>query len=167
MGALLKQLEEVLREELEIYEDILALSKTKTGCLVEGNVKRLDNIVRSEQVLILKIGKLEEERFRILKEISKDIEIDVDRITLTDLLNKIDTDSEHHLKEIQQKITSVLSELEKVNQTNSRLIQKSLEHINHSIKLMTSALEEDTGIYRDGSGKKDKKDVKSFVDIKL
>ncbi|NPV42734.1 MAG: flagellar protein FlgN [Firmicutes bacterium] len=163
----LRELAEVLKKELDIYKDILTLSERKTDIIASGDIKGLDEIVKSEESLILNIGKLEDERYNILLNLQKTNGIDANKITLSELLEKLDPEQEYNLAEIQKQISDTLSRLEKVNERNALLIKKALEHINNSLELITSAWDKETGVYGLEKDAKTRKDVKSFLDYKV
>jgi hypothetical protein len=60
--ALVESLIEILDKEKNIYGSILKLSMDKKDVIVAGKVSELEGMTRLEQSVILKLGKLEDER---------------------------------------------------------------------------------------------------------
>ena len=67
----LQNLIKVMRDQLEIYKELFNLAEKKTDVLIKGDVKILGEITEIEQDLIIKLGKLEEERYDIVSKIAK------------------------------------------------------------------------------------------------
>ncbi|HHU70180.1 MAG TPA: flagellar protein FlgN [Thermoanaerobacterales bacterium] len=161
----LRELAEVLKEELAIYREILAVSEKKTDVLIKGDIKQLDEIVKTEERLILSIGRQEDLRYKILLDLEKEAGIDAGSATLSEIIEKLGAGEDYGFSKIQQETIEVLTKLEKVNDHNSILLKKSLNSLNSTIELITSSLESETGVYSD-KDKKEKKS-KSIVDYKV
>lgn len=161
----LRELAEVLKEELAIYREILAISEKKTDVLVKGDIKQLDNIVKAEEKLILSIGKQEDLRYKILLDLENATGINANSSTLSEIIEKLGVKDDYDLPKIQKKTMEVLTKLEKVNDQNSGLLKKTIDSLNSTIELVASSLESETGVYSD-KDKKDKKS-KSIVDYKV
>lgn len=161
----LRELAEVLKEELAIYREILAISEKKTDVLVKGDIKQLDNIVKAEEKLILSIGKQEDLRYKILLDLENATGINANSSTLSEIIEKLGVKDDYDLPKIQRKTMEVLTKLEKVNDQNSGLLKKTIDSLNSTIELVASSLESETGVYSD-KDKKDKKS-KSIVDYKV
>jgi len=58
----------LLAELSELCKGLLALSKQKREFLIAGEAQKLEAVTRQEEVLILRIGKLETQRCRKLQQ---------------------------------------------------------------------------------------------------
>ncbi len=162
---LVEQLIMVLDRENSIYEDLLKISKNKTNSIVEGKVAELDSIVKMEQTLILQIGKLESLREDLTEKISKEVELDTTKLTILELVKRVETNLGEKLKRYQSKLNTTLKDIKDANELNSKLIKNSLEYINFSLNLIS-----DTGVANNNYGNKgiesgNKK--RNFFDVKL
>ncbi|MGB9679524.1 MAG: flagellar protein FlgN [Thermoanaerobacteraceae bacterium] len=139
---------DVIKGEIEIYQDLLDLSYKKTDVIIAGEVKELDKITKVEGQLLNKILELEEKREFLLSEFGgsslKDAKI-LDTFTENEKLS---------LQKLQSLFFDVLKKLQERNDLNTSLIKQSLEYINYSISLISDVLQEDNGIYGDKGGKK-------------
>ncbi len=61
---------EVMQEQLDAYKELYDMGNKKTDVLVNGDIKTLSEITEQEQKLIIKLGKLEDERFELVKAVS-------------------------------------------------------------------------------------------------
>lgn len=159
------ELIKVLEEEANIYDDILKISKNKTGIIVEGKVAELESLVKIEQSLVLKMSRVETLRETLVEKIGAELNIKPQDITISEILKHLKGDEGSDLKACQMKMTRALNELKHSNETNSKLIKNSLDFINFSVNLMTSV---DIGTNNYGTGGQSNESKKrTFFDMKL
>jgi len=133
----IERLFDILGKEFQIYSDLLKMSADKTSIIVEGKVTELEEMVKSEQSLVLQIEKLEDEREELIDELAEEMKINASEITMSELMKKLDKDSAAKLAEYQKNMMDTLNELKRSNDLNSKLIQNSIDYINFSINLYT------------------------------
>lgn len=155
----------ILEDEINIFKQILDLSKEKTSVIVEGKINDLENMLSKEQSLVVKIGELESQRENITEDIKAQLNIDKDEFYLTTLTEYIDETKSCILKETQKEFTKVLDDLKETNQINSQLINNSLEYIDFSINLLSSE-EVQANNYSD-KGETKNKTGRNIFDLKL
>lgn len=139
MNELLKELIDILNKELKIYNELLKLSKDKTDIIIKGKVSELENIVKNEQTLILKLGGMENKREGIIEGIAGKLDISSMELNISELVKKIEPSKAFELKQYQANFTGLLSELKEINDLNSKLVKNSLEFIDFSINMMTES----------------------------
>lgn len=162
--ALVDRLIEILNTETSIYENILKLSKNKTDVIIAGKVSELEGITRLEQSIIIKLGKLEEEREEAVERLAAELDSDAADITLAGLLEILPKEQSEKLKHCHETLSKNFSQLCEANVLNSRLIRNSLEYIDFSINILTNA--GSTGNYGN-SGRSDDQRKRNFFDMKL
>lgn len=135
---LVGQLTEVLNKEYEIYDTLSKLSNNKTDLIVGGKVNELENVVKIEQSLVLKVSKLEDEREKIVENLCRVLGKKPEDITVSQLSEQLGENEASVLKQCQEKILKKLGALKNTNELNSKLIKNSLEYIDFSINMMTS-----------------------------
>ena len=141
----------VMKEQLEAYKELLHLAEEKTDTLVQGNVKLLGEITEIEQNLILKLGKLEEERFELVKQIAKTHNKDAADVKADFFKNVLSPEETKAFSGIYDELKSVLPEIEEKNRRNEQLINNALDYINFSIKLITDTGEAKANYGADGT----------------
>jgi len=133
------ELIEILNKELAIYDDILKLSAKKTDVIVNGDVSELVNITRMEQSMVPQIGKLESERMQLVEQIAVLLNIKAEELTLTVLEKQLPGEQKVKLADCRKKLSDTINELKEANALNSKLIKNSLDYIDFSINVLTSA----------------------------
>lgn len=146
MKILIEELRDILAEELQIYEEMLELTVKKTKIIARGKINDLDNITQLENSLILRIGKIEDTREKVVKNIQNHFEIQ-EELSVTDILNYLDGKEDELRSEIGkmiERLSQVLDELKEKNNLNSLLIKDTLEYIELNLNLLTDATEQGT-----------------------
>ncbi len=133
----IQQLKEVLRQEIEVYSNILALSIKKTDIVVAGQIKELDEITQEEQNLIIKIGKLDDIRERIILNIKQNFGID-EELNMAQLSSYLKQDDKCFIESQKNELSDIFTQIKDRNTLNATLINDSLEYINLNLELFTS-----------------------------
>ncbi|MCX7841763.1 MAG: flagellar protein FlgN [Clostridia bacterium] len=162
---MIAELINVLDQENKVYDDILKISKNKTGIIVEGKVAELENIVKLEQALVLQMAKLEGRRESLVDKLSKELKLEPSALSLSELQKHIDSDQAKKLKAVQETMSKTINELKSSNDLNSRLIKNSLDYINFSINILSDAGAGCNNYGNNGQVGDGKK--RSFFDVKL
>jgi len=166
MNKSIEQLILALNKECEIYEEVLRLAKQKRRIIIEGRVKELDGITRKEQGMIVTLGKLENIRDSIVKNILKEIEIKNEVKNITELVKYLDNEFKEKIIEIKEKLMKILDEVKNENDLNSKLIKQSLEYIEFNKNLLTS-LESQGSTYGANADERDIKIKSNLFDVKI
>lgn len=145
-----EKLADILENENLLYIDAAAISVKKTDIIVHGKIEELDSLVKAEQAIIIKIGKLEGEREKAVNELSAELGLDLDGATLSDINAYLDRDSYERLTSCQKSLAATLSGLKNTNETNSQLIQNALDYVNFSVNLIVTNQNTGATYSRDG-----------------
>ncbi|MDR3120875.1 MAG: flagellar protein FlgN [Clostridiales bacterium] len=132
------RLADVLERETLLYRDASDISAKKTEVIVRGKIEELDSLVKAEQAIILKIGRLEGEREGIIGELSAELDLDLEGVTLSDINARLGEASFQRLDGCQKQLAATLGGLKDTNDMNAQLIQNALDYINFSVNLITS-----------------------------
>jgi len=152
LECLINELIIVLDKEIEIYNDILRISKQKTDIIVEGNVSELEKIVQTEKSMVLSVSKTENEREILIYKISKALKAETKDVTISYLIDITNGELSNKLKSRKERLKDILNDLGNVNELNSKLIKSSLEYINFSLNVFANVGNEDNN-YGDGGEK--------------
>lgn len=163
-GQKINELMDVLEREAGIYDDLLKISQNKTDIIVKGKVSELDNITKLEQTLILNMSKLEEIRESIINDLSAELGVNQSDMTISELLKYIDNSQVQKLEAYKTNLLDKIKEIKEVNELNSKLIKNSIDYINFSINVISSA-PADNNYGNTGITNETKK--KTFFDVKL
>jgi DNA-binding Xre family transcriptional regulator len=155
----------ILEQETELYNEILNISKNKTSTIVEGKVAELESMVKLEQSILVKMGKMETAREQIIEKISAQLDIKPSDVTLTELYKHIGDQESQALGKYQTKMSAIVNEVKNSNELNSKLIKNSLDYINFSINLLTEVNSSGNSYGLDGNVSDSKK--RNIFDVKL
>lgn len=158
---------EILVNEYDYYRDMLEMSKSKKRIIVEGKVADLDKIVKLEQNMIFNIGQLEKKREEEVAKLCRSLELNRNRINISELMQILQPEQKKELEDIQSKLRDILSELKSVNDINGQLIEQSLEYIDYSINLVAGTGMETGSLYEDIGKNKSKQNKKNIFDTKV
>lgn len=158
-----KKLIENLEEQLATQKLLLDFAREKKNLLIEGKVSELEDLLKREEEVVVKSGKLEGVRENIQKELREKLEFAEDDPArddpvLSDYIEASEGEERQKLDKLYEELTIVIAELKELNRQNNQLIQQSLEYVNIALDLYTSA-EKDPGTYskdlKDGKDKGD------------
>ncbi len=166
METQIKQLIDILNRQTMVYESILKLSKQKTDLIVAGKIKELENLVKLEQVLVLQISRLEQQREETIESLSSQLALQHEDISITNLLTHLKEEQQAQLISFQKRMKETIEELKNTNDLNAKLIKQSLEYIEFSMNMITGTSVSGTQ-YEDKGTTKDSKGTRSLFDVKL
>ena len=135
----MKELNDILNEEYEVYSKYLKLAAKKREALIKNNIDLLPKITDIERKLSTKILQLENKRKLFLREEGYGT-----NVTIGEILSKLSdsNDSAHEqesLEETAKRLKETLEECKKINDNNMALVRQSSSYINHMIKVFTKS----------------------------
>lgn len=128
---------DVLKEILEIYQAILTLSQHKKQILVAVKPKELEKVTKQEEMLILRVGKLDDLRRKIISEIAADHGMKAEENSILQLQTVAPADIVGKIDSFQTDFESILAELVPLNELNTELIKQALGFVNYNINILS------------------------------
>lgn len=130
-----------------IHRELLALAGEKKQAIIDNRVDDVSRIVNQESRLVRKIEEAEKEWKDLARHFAEAQGLrKKGALTLGEMIRHIHhADEKLALKQAQQELVTVISELKKANELNQDLIRQSLAFINYSLDLMTGS--DDYAIY--------------------
>lgn len=140
MASLIEELTDVLDKENDEYTELLKLSKEKTPVIVQGDVKKLNDIVAMEQVHTDKIASLESRRNETINDIATVLNKDVKTLTVRHIIDLLQGQKKEQqaLAAVHDKLKMTLNDMVVINEINKQLIEESLELVNFNINYINS-----------------------------
>ena len=140
MASLIENLISTLEAENEQYEILLKLSMEKTGIIVKGDVKLLEDIVSKEQSVVEKINMLERKRTEATNDIALVLNRKPEELKLAELAELLSGQKKESdaLKNIHDKLKATLSSMVQVNENNKMLLKESIDMVDFEINLAQS-----------------------------
>ena len=136
-----------LEKQKSIYEELLSISRKKKQVLIDGNVEKLDSMVKREGNLIIEIGDLENKREKAVEALAKELGCSSKELTVSYVCDRVADKRVGLIRSLADSIGSILKELKELNDINGKLIEQSLEYVNFSINLVADVLEGQKVVY--------------------
>jgi len=140
LASLMEELFTALEGEKEIYEQLIPISEKKTGVLIRGELKELEEVTQEEQRLIEKASALGKKREEVIANIGVVLNKDaatLDLSTLADLMGKQPEEKER-LVQLHDSLKVIMKRLVGINEKNKNLIENSLEMIEFNMNFIQS-----------------------------
>jgi flagellar biosynthesis/type III secretory pathway chaperone len=144
MDKILDELYLILEALNKLFSQLKEISKAKQPILIKGDIAGLDELTKKEQLLVVQVGKLEERRFQLQQAIANHFSISVVDLTMNLLMEKVDEVNKKRLTKVFDALEQEVKEVKGINDSNTHLIQQSLDYIDYSINLVTSFEEKTT-----------------------
>ncbi|MDR0906214.1 MAG: flagellar protein FlgN [Oscillospiraceae bacterium] len=130
------ELTENLRELRRVIGELLTLSYEKRRVISHGDTDRLAEISSLETRLLSQLNAAERKRYAVAPAAMREIS-DGDGSTLGDLINASDGDARKTLSELKTELTSTMKLLMEMNERNTELLRKQIDHNADVIDVLT------------------------------
>ncbi|NPA15222.1 MAG: flagellar protein FlgN [Deferribacteres bacterium] len=127
----IKNLVDILEEEIGILEGMLALLERERKAIIEGNISELVTITKEKETLSIREKLLEEARISCLEKANRK------GVTLSRLIEEAQEDEKPVLENVQKRLKQVVDRLLWENKRNSFLITKAIELNQDLIRLFS------------------------------
>lgn len=135
------ELERILQEQNNLYERIYDIEESKSDAIINKDGNLLENYSKEQETLLEMVMKLEDERGKHIDDYVKYSKLDdvSSNITLKQIILSMDEDSSHHLLRLGMELKSKLIKLQKLQDTNSILINDNIEFYDILISSLKSS----------------------------
>ncbi len=165
MSKSIEQLLTVLDKEYEIYLKFLNIAKEKRQIIIKGKIKELEEITKKEQAMILSLGKLENIREAIVRNIISELNIENVK-NMTELAQYLDDKNKGNVLNAREKLSKLLEDVKRENDLNNKLIKQSLEYIEFNKNLLFS-IDNKGSIYGARANEREIKTKTNLFDAKV
>lgn len=140
MASLMENLIDLLEQENSEYEKLLQLSMNKTPVIIEGDVKKLEQITDEENVIVGRVSQLDKKREAVMKDIATVLNKDVQDLKLDKLAAMLSgrPQEQKKLSEIHTKLKITMDQMVRVNEHNRDLIARALEMVQYNMNVVKS-----------------------------
>ena len=138
MASLMENLIEVLSQESEEYEGLLALSQKKMRIIAGANLEDLQKITDDEQEVVSRLNRLEKRRIEVAADIANVLNKDVETMKLTNLIEMLSARPAEQaaLAAVHDRLKSVVREVQRTNEQNRELLEEALELVNFEMNML-------------------------------
>lgn len=162
------QLKETLYQEHSMYLEVLNLANRKTEVISKGKIKELEEITKTEQRYMMKMGTFEKIRRSVFANVAEALQVEeINSLSefLLYLNNEQDVDE---IDRVRHQLLDVVDRIKKANEVNQKLMEEHLEYIEFSLNLMTDhLLEKSTPQYGGNQDKSQSKIRKNLFDARV
>ncbi|HYK88163.1 MAG TPA: flagellar protein FlgN [Acidobacteriota bacterium] len=140
----------IVRDEIEIYRDLVEHARRKTALLVQG---RLDAILESnkvEETFNIKLRILETEMTRLCSDLCRILRIPREEFTLLKLADGAEQPIASEIKSQTNLFKNLIDQLKSVNQRNMRLVENSIHYSRGLLDFFSNATSsyQKTGLFK-------------------
>ncbi|MCI8695276.1 MAG: flagellar protein FlgN [Lachnospiraceae bacterium] len=134
----MENLIEVLGQESEEYEGLLALSQKKMRIIAGANLEDLQKITDDEQEVVSRLNRLEKRRIEVAADIANVLNKDVETMKLTNLIEMLSARPAEQaaLAAVHDRLKSVVREVQRTNEQNRELLEEALELVNFEMNML-------------------------------
>ena len=131
-----RKLIELITEQKLGYQNLKELSSQKRQALIAGDLEKLASLTEKEEALILKLGKLENQRQECFLELAAKGGFD-ETATLQEALPFLPAAYQMQLKELQADFAVLIEKLSQLNEENMSLLERSLQFVNFTAEALS------------------------------
>ena len=152
MRQVLKELIGILIEQKSLLSDMLNLSKEERLVIINGEAKKLEDIVRLELRELSKLNATEKKRMALHKAIASELNLPGNDITVSAIAQRADPDERDAIINLQTGLVTLINQHTDINTENRELIKARLEYTEAMLELMVDS-EDPLNNFYGGDGK--------------
>jgi len=165
MRHILIDLCELLREQKQVLERMLELSREEREIIINSEPDKLEPIIRLELKELSKLGAIEKKRVALHKNIAVEMNIQGESITVSKIAKNAKPNESEIIRALQVELMKLIDEHTAVNNENRELIKAHIEYSETMLDLMVGSEDPLNNMYgEDGSAMPDKKKTTGFFD---
>ncbi len=141
MASLMENLIEVLGQECDAYDELLALSQKKTQVIASANLENLQKITDDEQEAVGRVTHLDRRRSEVTADIANVLNRDVETLKLSKMIELMSLRPEEQAKlaEAHDRLQSSVRELRRINEQNRELLVNALEMVEFEMNILQAS----------------------------
>lgn len=144
------KIENILKAEFTVYEDILLLEEEKGRAIMKKDGKLIEELSVRQEALVKEIDALEEERIKAAERFRKNCAWQDDSITLKDIALTMDSKSAEGLLDAGARLKKILVHITEKQGVNARMIQDNMDFFNILISDLKNSSSIRSGYSSDG-----------------
>ncbi len=144
MGDPVSDLLGIVREEINLYRNLIEHTQQKTALLVQGSIDAIQESNRIDESFNAKLRALEVEMGRVCRELGQGFCIPREEFTLMELADKLDPSIAFEIRSQTTHFREIVNQLKSISRRNRTLIEKSV----HCSRGLLSLISNASGSYR-------------------
>lgn len=126
---------------ISVHQDLNQLAKKKTEIIKDGEIEKLEILLKEEGALVLRLKELETTRSGHVRDFLSHKGILAEDRTLAQLAMLVSPGEKEELLGLRQRLTDEIAVLKQQNKLNQELIEQSLQFVNVSLGLLQPEVE--------------------------
>lgn len=131
----MKELKDVLKYQIKAHDELVSLLQKEREALMLFNPDEIERLAKEKDMVLMKIRLFEEERVKLLNQISNINKID-ENITLSKL---VELTGDQEFKELGLKLISLIQSVIELNEFNRILIERSSKHVSNFLVFLENS----------------------------
>ncbi len=153
MASLYEELVSNLNEQLEYYSELSAIALEKTTVIVKNDIESLSKINQVENMLVVRLEKLDKKNKEILDDILMVTGKKIDKVTVRNVAKVLSSEEGAELEKLTQELYDVATQMKETNEKNKVLVDTSLEYADFSMNVYREVFDTDVKVTYDKNGK--------------
>ena len=132
MSEVLQNLNDNLKRQVTLYEELNELEQEKQKALIKNNLQEIELITAWEESLLLGASRLDKERLLWAEHISRDLEKAPEDLTLAELVELFPV-----LEGVRLDLDRVVGQLQEIHEINTQLLQQAMKVVDFTVGMLT------------------------------
>ena len=140
----------IVREEINLYRDLIEHARRKTTLLAQGSVEAILESNKAEETFNIKLRTLENEMIRLCSDLCVAFKIPRDEFTLLKLADGVEQSVASEIRSQTNLFKNLVDQLKTINQRNMKLVECSLHYSRGLLDFISNATSpyQGTGLFR-------------------
>ncbi len=146
----ISELLRIIREEIQLYRDLIEHARRKTALLVQGSVQAILESNKIEETFNIKLRMLEDQMTHLCIELCRTLKVPREEFTLLKLAEGLEKPVANEIKSETGLFRNLVEQLKSVNARNMKLIESSVLYSRGLLDLLANATSsyQATGLFR-------------------
>jgi hypothetical protein len=145
------ELERILKNEIDIYDELASIEAEKTGLILARDGMGLESYAQKQEHLLMEISELEKKRQETISRYREEYHLDETAVSLHDVVRNMDEDSALRLMRCGMELKKNVLRMQSLSETNGKLIEDNMEFFNILLSGLKNSVSLHTGYTREGS----------------
>jgi len=153
MSATLTELEEVLRREVDLHQELLEAAEGKRTAIILGDLKGLEDLLQRENRLIAGVEAEEAKRAGLIAAARTEFDLQEDPVRMQAIIARAPEPHAERLQRVRERLRETLDALRYRTRQNAELLRASIAHVDGFLHMVAQAGSPEALYGRDGRRK--------------
>jgi flagellar biosynthesis/type III secretory pathway chaperone len=131
-----EQMLSVIEQQIAVMRDLSELSRKKSRVIVNGDLPTLDTLLKGEQALAFRLGRLEEQRVSLQTRLARAEGLPPEALRLEEIFPRVPTETAERCAVVADQFAEAVDTLQFHNRVNSDLIQQALAFTEYNLAVL-------------------------------